>query len=266
MRNAIQLLTRLVAAQARCQEVGISHADRAISARVHDFIYLDPSVFTGGDPNEDPQDQESSPDVVTGILSVSSYDAYALIDPGSTLSYITLLVTSKFGIEPELIEPFEVSTPVGDLVIAKRVYKDCVVIVHSRSTVADLIELDMVEFDVIMGMDWLASCYANVDCRSKMVRFQFPGKSILEWKGNTASPRGRFISYLKARKMVRKGYIYHLVRVQDEKAKSPTLQSIPMVNEFPNVFSDELLGLLPEREIEFAIDTLPDTQSISIPP
>ncbi|WP_368859993.1 hypothetical protein [Microbacterium sp. C7(2022)] len=29
---------------------------------------------------------------------------------------------------------------------------------------ADLIELEMVEFDVIMGMDWLASCYATVDC------------------------------------------------------------------------------------------------------
>lgn len=91
----------------------------------------------------------------------------------------------------------------------------CIIVVHSRSTVADLIELDMVEFDVIMGMDWLASCHDNVDCRSKIVRFQFPGEPVLEWKGNTASPRGRFISYLKARKMIRKGYIYHLVRVQD---------------------------------------------------
>ncbi|XP_070047399.1 uncharacterized protein [Nicotiana tomentosiformis] len=117
------------------------------------------------------QDQESSPDVVMGILSVSSYDVYTLIDPGSTLSYVTLFVASKFGIEPELIKPFEVSTPVGDPLIARRVYRDCVVVVLSRSTVADLIELDMVEFDVIMGMDWLASCYANVDCSSKMVRF-----------------------------------------------------------------------------------------------
>ncbi|XP_070046279.1 uncharacterized protein [Nicotiana tomentosiformis] len=131
-------------------------------------------------------DHESSLDVVTGILSVSSYDVYALIDPGSTLSYVT-----PFGIELELIEPFELSTPIGDPVIAIRVYKNHIVVVHSRSIVADLIELDMVEFDVKMGMDWLASCYANVDCRSKMVRFQYPGEPILEWKGNTASPRGK---------------------------------------------------------------------------
>ncbi|XP_070039156.1 uncharacterized protein [Nicotiana tomentosiformis] len=117
-----------------------------------------------------------------------------------------------------------------------------------------------------MGMDWLASGYANVDCRSKMVQFQFPGEPILEWKSNIASPRGRFISYLKARKMIMKGYIYHLVRVLNVKVESHTLQSIPVVSEFPDVFTDELPCLPPEMEIEFAIDTLPDTQSISIPP
>ncbi|XP_070056923.1 uncharacterized protein [Nicotiana tomentosiformis] len=212
------------------------------------------------------QDHESSPNVVTIILLVSSYDVYAFINTRSTLSYVTPLVASKFGIQPELIEPFEVSTPVGDPVIAKRVYRDCIVVVRSHSTVADLIELDMVEFDVIMGMDWLDSCYANVDCRSKMVRFQFLGEPVLEWKVNTASSRGSFISYLKTRKMIRKGYIYHLVWVKDVKAELRTLQSIPVVNEFPDVFLDELLGLLPEREIEFAINILPDTQPISIPP
>ncbi|XP_070034603.1 uncharacterized protein [Nicotiana tomentosiformis] len=55
MRDVIQLLTRLVSAQARHQEVGIGHEDRSISSRVHDFINLDPPVFTGVDPNEDHQ-------------------------------------------------------------------------------------------------------------------------------------------------------------------------------------------------------------------
>jgi len=198
---------------------------------------------------------------------VFSYDVYALIDPGSTLSYVTPFVANKFGIEPELIsKPLAVSTPIGDSVIARRVYRGCTVMICSRQTSANLFELEMVDFDVIMGMDWLASCYANVDCRTKIVRFQFLCEPAIEWKGNIATPKGRFISYLKARKMISKGYIYHLVRVRDAEAKPPTLQSIPVVNEFPDVFPDELLGLPPEKEIEFSIDVLPDTQPISIPP
>ena len=38
------------------------------------------------------------------------------------------------------------------------------------------------------------------------------------------------------------------------------------MNEFPDVFPEELPGLPPEREIDFAIDVLPDTKPISIPP
>ena len=40
--------------------------------------------------------------------------------------------------------------------------------------------------------------------------------------------------------MVRKGYIYHLIRVHDIKAEAPTLQSVLVVNEFPDVFPEEL--------------------------
>ncbi|XP_070011685.1 uncharacterized protein [Nicotiana sylvestris] len=54
MRSAVQLLTRIVASQAQHQTLGI--ADMSVSARVRDFINLDPPVFTGVDPNADPQD------------------------------------------------------------------------------------------------------------------------------------------------------------------------------------------------------------------
>ena len=59
LRNAVQLLTRIVAGQGQRQEgpvVGIGGADRAASTRIRDFLNLDPPSFTGLDPNEDPQD------------------------------------------------------------------------------------------------------------------------------------------------------------------------------------------------------------------
>ena len=59
-------------------------------------------------------EQESSPDVVTGMLQVYSVNVYALLDPGATLSLVTPLVARKFDVLPDiLIEPFSVCTPNG---------------------------------------------------------------------------------------------------------------------------------------------------------
>ncbi|XP_070050318.1 uncharacterized protein [Nicotiana tomentosiformis] len=165
-----------------------------------------------------------------------------------------------------LSQPVEVSTPVGDSIVANHVYRDCTVLINDRPTSVDFVELVMLDFDVIMGMDWLAACYANIDCRAKLVRFYFPGEPVLEWKGNAATPKGKFISYLRARNFIAKGCIYHLVHVKDIDKELATLQSVPIVNEFPSVFPDELPGIPPEREIDFAIDLLPDAQPVSIPP
>ncbi|XP_070054645.1 uncharacterized protein [Nicotiana tomentosiformis] len=124
----------------------------------------------------------------------------------------------------------------------------------------------MREFDVIVGMDWLASCYAIVDCWTKVVRFNFPGELVIQWKGDVAALKGKFSSYLKAQKMITKVCFYHLIPVQDVEANSPNLQSVSVVSEFPDVFPDELPCITPQREIEFDIDVSPDTQLIFIPP
>ena len=41
---------------------------------------------------------------------------------------------------------------------------------------------------------------------------------------------------------------------------------ILVVNEFLDVFPDELQGMPPNREIEFCIDPVPDAQPMSISP
>ncbi|XP_070054506.1 uncharacterized protein [Nicotiana tomentosiformis] len=131
---------------------------------------------------------------------------------------------------------------------------------------ADLIELGMVNFDVIIGMDWIYSCFTKLDCRTRTVRFEFPNELVVDWKGDDVVPKGRFISYLKAAKMINKGCIYHLVLVTDTDAEAPTLEFVPVVNEFSEVFPDELPGIPPNREIDFGIYVMPCTQPISIPP
>ncbi|XP_070026298.1 uncharacterized protein [Nicotiana sylvestris] len=215
----------------------------------------------------DRQSAEASAEVITGILLVCSHNAYAIMDPGSTFSYVTPYFAINLGLEPEqLSEPFLVSTPVGESVKVTRVYRGCIVSVQGRNTKADLIELEMVDFDVIMGMDWLSSCYAMLDCHAKIVRFQFPNEEVLEWKGSSASLVGKFISYLKAQRMIGKRCLAYLAHVINPESEPPALQSVPIVREFPEVFPDDLPGLPPERIIDFGIDLMPGTQPISIPP
>ncbi|WMV18229.1 hypothetical protein MTR67_011614 [Solanum verrucosum] len=77
-------------------------------------------------------------------------------DPGVALYFVTPYIVVKFSVSPEtLSEPFSVSTPIGDPVIARRVYRNCPVTVSQEVTSADLVELEMVDLDVILGIDCL---------------------------------------------------------------------------------------------------------------
>ncbi|XP_069150083.1 uncharacterized protein [Solanum lycopersicum] len=119
-------------------------------------------------------EQESSPDVVTGMLQVFSIDVYALLDPSATLSFVTPLIARKFDILPDILnEPFMVTTPVDESVVAKRVYKNCPIILPNRVTHVELVELDMVDFHVILGMDWLRDCFTSIDYKTRIVKFNF---------------------------------------------------------------------------------------------
>ena len=117
----------------------------------------------------------------------------------------------------------------------------------NRVSYVDLVELDMLDFDVILGMDWLHACFASIDCRTRLVMFNFPNEPVVEWKGGNSIPRGRIICCLKECKMISKGCIYHIVRLQDLDSKVPPIESVPVVSEFAEVFHNDLPVIPPER-------------------
>ena len=71
----------------------------------------------------------------------------------------------------------------------------CPRMLRNRVTKVDLVELDMVNFDVILGMDWLHICFASIDCRTRIVKYHFPNEPVLDWKGGNSIPRGHIISF-----------------------------------------------------------------------
>ena len=52
-------------------------------------------------------------------------------------------------------------------------------IIGGQEFLSDLILLDIHDFDVILGMDWLSRHHATVDCYRKEVRFCRPGQTRL---------------------------------------------------------------------------------------
>ena len=60
--------------------------------------------------------------------------------------------------------------------------------------------------------------------------------------------------------------MYHVVHVKDSSSEYPSLKTVPVVNEYSDIFLEDLPGISPEREIDFGIDLLSDTQPIYIPP
>lgn len=48
--------------------------------------------------------------------------------------------------------------------MARRIFRICPILLPFRVTLVDLIELDMVDVDGILGMDWLHDCIDSIGC------------------------------------------------------------------------------------------------------
>ncbi|XP_074342240.1 uncharacterized protein LOC141679718 [Apium graveolens] len=78
--------------------------------------------------------------------------------------------------------------------------------------------------------------------------------------------RKKFLTMMEAKRFLRQGCQAYLAHVIDIEKHTPKNKEIPVVNEFEDVFPEELSGLPPNREIEFTIDLAPGTQPISKAP
>ena len=82
--------------------------------------------------------------------------------------------------------------------------------------------------------------------------------------GERSNHLSNMISASTERKMVRKGCEAYLAYVIDTVKVRPSVSDIPTMSDFSDVFSEELPGLPPQREIEFAIDVASGATPASI--
>ncbi|XP_070660571.1 uncharacterized protein [Malus domestica] len=78
--------------------------------------------------------------------------------------------------------------------------------------------------------------------------------------------RHGIISAMKAKRLLSKGYQGYLAYVVLNDDTPSSVEDVPVVRYFPDVFLEDLPGLPPNREVEFVIDLLPGTNPISLTP
>ena len=194
------------------------------------------------------QDADGAPYVVTGIISILEHDAYTLVDPGATHSFASKPFLDRCQKETQPLEGrMRVSLPVGDPLLADRVVRDSRVLIEGQEFPADLVALDMRDFDVVLGMDWLSRHRATLDCYKKEVKLNRPGKLEVKFRGLRRELSSYMISAMTAQRMLRKGCKGYLAYVVEKGKEGTILDEIPVVREFPDVFPDDIAGLPPER-------------------
>ena len=213
------------------------------------------------------QDADAALDVVTGIISILDHDAYTLVDLGATHSFASNHFLDRFQIKTQPLEGrMRVSLLAGDPLFSNRVVRDSKVLIEGQEFPADLVALDMRDFDVVLDMDWLSRHRATLDCYKKEVKLHRPGKLEVKFRGMRRELSSNMISSMAAQRMLRKGCHGYLAYVVEKEKEGTLVDEIPVVREFPDVFPNDIAGLPPEREVEFTIDLIPGTEPISIPP
>ena len=107
-----------------------------------------------------------------------------------------------------------------------------------------MLVLDTKGYDVILGMTWLSRYHAVIDCRNKKIIFRIQHQPKFQFDGKNKSAKEKTKSVC---------------------ATAEIKKEVPVWNKFPDVLK-EILGLPLDRAVEFSIDTIPDTVSISKAP
>ncbi|XP_035542910.1 uncharacterized protein LOC118345683 [Juglans regia] len=228
---------------------GRGNQRQLVQARVY-------AVTPGDVDYEAPETHDAG--VITGRVRLYDFYACTLFDSGASQSFVSATFARMCNLVTEpLPQSLVVALPNSEIVCCSKVALGCPLDLGGRTLDADLIVFKLLGFDIILGMDWLYRYSANIDCRRRVIGFQLSDEDYLEFVGSKLKARPSVISAVQAKKDIACGADAFLVQVVSTPSEKKSLADIPVVEEFPDVFVDELPGLPPVRDMEFVIDLEP---------
>eukprot|EP00253_Pinus_taeda_P033189 PITA_33189 len=187
---------------------------------------------------------EYQPSMVEFEGKISNLSIAVLIDPGATLSYVSPKIVEHCKLQAEKFRnPWLVQLATGAKrrVLAK--VNNCSLTIAGQPIVADLNVLPLGSYDILIGMDWLEKHWSLVNCKKKTIYYKDDGGEQQELQG-----------------------IKHPVGYANQKNKTAMLGNIPVVQDFADVFPEEVPGLPPKRDVDFTIELIPGAAPVSRAP
>ena len=166
------------------------------------------------------------------------------------------------GLEMETLdEPLHVSSPLGTKVRIDQICQDSELEISGIRLTMDS-AMDISDFDVILGMDWLTTHRVVIDCDSRRITAYTRDGIHVTFQGekHDALPQTVHDSRWSGQLM---GWLASLT-LEDEGRQDLSLPRV--VCEYKDVFPDELLGLPPHRDVDFVIELNLATSPISMTP
>jgi hypothetical protein len=169
------------------------------------------------------------PDVVIGTFSINDLFAVVLFDSGASHSFISATYVEKHNLPMALLRCQMIVSSLGGDMSSRQLCPKVNLKIRGLDFVANFIVLESKGIDVILGMDWLGKHKVLIDCTKKSVKLTTLDRKELKF---VAEPV-----------VTAKGIANHAKINQLDASQG---SEVPVVNEFPDVFPEELPGMPPD--------------------
>jgi hypothetical protein len=184
---------------------------------------------------------QQAQDVVLGMFFASSHHAIVLFNSEASHSFITSSFVVKHNLPiANMKHTMLVSSPGGEM-RTKLICPAVNISIRGVDFLSNLILLDSKGIDIILGKDWLSKYDRVIQCAKKAVRLTKKDGTTVKFVVAVQADQASMLSQMKV----------------------TALEEILVVQEYPNVFLEELPGMPPDRDIEFLVELLPKTPPIS---
>jgi hypothetical protein len=191
------------------------------------------------------EDAHEALENVLGTFLINSNIAIILFDSSASHSFISAEYVVKYNLPISLLKcRMVISSPSGDMP-ARQVCPRVNIKIRGVDFITNIIIFDSKGIDVILGMDWLSKHKVLIDCAKKSVKF--------------TTEDGKELVYGTELLVTSKGATNHL---KLNKLEADQNQDVWIVDQYPDVFPEELSGKPPDRNIEFVIELIPGTAPI----